>query len=1165
MAKDDVTLEISIYSGRGGEQLSKSTIKDMAERTKHPGLSHLAGAGFGEVGVHFPRAMSVAEGADALFDKMGSLVKGKSKESPSASEIAASFNTLAKDLILTRSMSEAKGREGQYNFQLRTRGKGAGVSAIPFAIKSAPPAHKDSLMGGVTPVDSAPHVGDVKGNKRGGSKKDSSNAPSVNNVFPTAAEAREKFVVSQRAKYWASSPDFYDSIAEDLRQGTPRDKINYTGQSHQMWDSKTGRLIAGLGGGIVSAYDKERDARYAAKNAPAEIVFNKYGPGGHMHKFRGVGGTFKQGTRSSVDPLAFSDTTGRGYSVDDARAIFARESLEKQRLLGSNLGSTRDARHANDAYLAALNATHRSTGSRAIGETIQKGVSPSGPKGQTARLHRQQVSGEDIASSSAYSSRSGGIGSTWWDVPAHAFAGEGVSESKPVQWSRKENRNLYNRTTSDRYDASYPPWLNKLHNLLTSKPSEGSSLDILDKSAKPRPGGQGSALTDGASGYKKPSVGGGDSSGSRRGLGHQMAEQFRHAAVWGAYTPFLAAGGFAVSRMIGGDPYTDRAAHSLIGVGLSQKERDDIKDWGVRRASLNPYTTPQEHIGGIKEVISGLGIEPTPGNMYGIKKASSAISYYSQAMMAEQKTAARSLSRIAAMSGKISAREKGKSNAQLVYELANTGAAIGQTSSITDQEMSHAFRVAGPSMLGKHGLNWSKEESQAFIAMAVEGGIGEANLSTVVKHMGSGVPFYEQLARTEIFMDRLRDNFAKKGALSKNVPYELLQRGYLTSASALKKHPEDVFKFRNLISEKAKLMRSGDQAAVINEIQRWGTNVSYIEANVPNARQFISQTDIPVAQWFAGQPKGEPAKDVKDKLKAMEEAKNTTIHAETRARKDNQKSAKWSKLWNVVSSGLSTAGDYLAPVGNALTLGLVPKAITAMEIGALEAEYQEAVIAGDKPRADYRFAEILLEAKEKGINLEKVKRSVYYSGISAIASRVAKEKGVSSVTLADLPSDIRKKLTQGDIDKISSGQESELRGKISDLPAGWPALRKTPSDEKFELPKEDTKALLEALGQLPKEFRQLSDAIRSSLGQETNVTVNTDDTAITIHSNKSGNKIPPVPKSAPGPGKLHWGKPPTMTTGSSSGGRAVPSSLPNQTPISGPPGIPFSYGGVSKM
>ena len=667
-------------------------------------------------------------------------------------------------------------------------------------------------------------------------------------------------------------------------------------------------------------------------------------------------------------------------------------------------------------------------------------------------------------------------------------------------------------------------WVDRLYQLVQRPAADGSAIDVIDKAARPRVGGGGSGSSGLLSGGESLRSSGGDGGGKRSGgLRYQIAEQFRHAAVWSVYAPLLGAGMFAASRMIGGDPYTDKAAHSLIGVGMGQKERNVAKRWAVDQAIANPFTTPQQHLASLKETASGLGIDPTPENMYALQKSAKSVHHYASYTRMNPELAARSLSKQATMVQKVASGYSNKSTATIMNEMASMGASLAKTSPVTGQEIEHAMQVAGPSLMGKEGLNWSPAQTMAFFNTFMSAGLNSSNIATVAKHIGSGMPFVEQMAKTELFMEQLKRNIDKQGASRAAVPLHLLKgRDYYMSEKTIKKSPEETHMFGNRISEISQLLKSGDQSAIMNRIQQYGIETNYITDNFPKGRNFINQTDIAFAQFLASMPKGQPAQDVVDSAAKLQKEKDDIRHSEARTLLETSKGGVWSSLKQAWSGGLDALGDHIPGMSYYKNYDM------GLRVRATGREYISAVTAGDTEGASWAMAKVAAGMEQMGIKFEESdKRSLFYQGIQGKIHKMALDQNRAAIGYKELPGDLQNALSKEQLSKLSPMLYKSLADVVTDLPgrSGW-GLRT--SNDKFELPEDAStaglptnKAFLEALKSLPKE---IAEALKISAPElfKVEVTGNggPDHAPLQIHTNKPGVSIPPAPPVK----KYVWGR-----------------------------------------
>jgi hypothetical protein len=119
----------------------------------------------------------------------------------------------------------------------------------------------------------------------------------------------------------------------------------------------------------------------------------------------------------------------------------------------------------------------------------------------------------------------------------------------------------------------------------------------------------------------------------------QIGEQFRHAAIWQAYTPLIAGAGMMAAKAFGQGDFISKPQFGLIGVGFNEGMRRQSAEWAL--GLQHPYTHPQRHLETLKEVASALNVETTPGSLQRIQRSAELTSMAAQYAMTDEGNVAR--------------------------------------------------------------------------------------------------------------------------------------------------------------------------------------------------------------------------------------------------------------------------------------------------------------------------------------------------------------------------------------------------------------------------------------------------------------------------------------------------------------------------------------------
>lgn len=290
-----------------------------------------------------------------------------------------------------------------------------------------------------------------------------------------------------------------------------------------------------------------------------------------------------------------------------------------------------------------------------------------------------------------------------------------------------------------------------------SPPPTGSFGDGIVKATK---GGGGTGHGGGA-------IGAGGRADKAGGFLGQVGQQFRHAAIWQTYTPFIAAAGVAAAHYTGISDPADRAAHRLVGVNYNRGQREQIYRQALEAEASRAYTKGTDVITASKEVASNLAIGKSPKDLEKVGELAIIGGHYAIQAEQEQKQAIRTLSRIATQ---LKRNVPSLNNVPIEDLFVNTASGLGtiqETSSVTGPEMT-GFTQRASASLAK--LGWQPGEIIAYGAHMIEGGIPYGELGVFSKKMGVGA-LSEKIAYTNLtYEETKRRAAAGKGAVSAAIP-----------------------------------------------------------------------------------------------------------------------------------------------------------------------------------------------------------------------------------------------------------------------------------------------------------------------------------------------------------------------------------------------------------
>lgn len=590
-------------------------------------------------------------------------------------------------------------------------------------------SHSDSITGGTTVVNpsTAPHVGDMAGGGegRGGGKKGRGTAPSVSDKVknqhllmygtpsPSVLKSQEYRNFIEK-NYGPRAVDFPSSFLsgsgmsvreframtanEFLMQGTSRGSIQYTGKQNRQMDHNN-------------------------RFAPFDAVAYK--------------------AALEEKERALKNSINRHTPIKDNSP-----SVSDFRFKESQFVSTNPGRHGPDAtreqiYPKAANAIFRQPGSRATVETIQGDI-------------RARTSPASVRHSNGMI---GGRGELLSDTGPMG-GGASFEESKPVRFDARhygskeirEGGTLYSsRSWGIREIEKGSNLIKETVELLRSKPTEGSVADTIQKVSGKRGGGGKSDLLGGAS---SDSSGTASSVGSKgaRGLGQHIAEQVRHAAIWQAYTPVMAAVGAVASAPL--IPFNTRAAGELVGIGASRKEQLAALQIHGSSNALDSFRRTDEAIMSSKKLMSAIGWAPSVENQIKASMLGNTVHFVSKAADIESEPLTQISVRTAQMFGSKKLGEQAHIE-KILGALYKSGA----MTSVKGPELAQTLSQGGAafaSLFGEEGAGKAIAYSVPFIQAGVP------NVGRAIQHQMSG-EVQDKMARSQLLAEINYANMEKYG------------------------------------------------------------------------------------------------------------------------------------------------------------------------------------------------------------------------------------------------------------------------------------------------------------------------------------------------------------------------------------------------------------------
>jgi hypothetical protein len=317
----------------------------------------------------------------------------------------------------------------------------------------------------------------------------------------------------------------------------------------------------------------------------------------------------------------------------------------------------------------------------------------------------------------------------------------------------------------------------------------------------------------------------GDASGAGRGgFGSQALTQLRHAAIWQMYTPVIGAVGYGAYRALTGDPATDRAAYSLIGIGATEGQRAGATQWAYNKSNTTPFSTPTQFLKGFKETASGLGIPLTDKTAPMLQKAAETARLFGMFSMEDSNVAARRLSRATLMEANARGITDAAGKMGIFDRLANNLAGLYSESSTRGQETDVAMHYMGSTALGK--LKWGYDEGAAVNSYFVEQGIAASSSGVFFRNMGSNPTVMADAVKARMFWEKAYENQAARGGTElqrQDLPLSYLGRNqWMPNATMDKKDPEKAARIKEMFyraSQNQKILSSGNKES---QFKLWG-------------------------------------------------------------------------------------------------------------------------------------------------------------------------------------------------------------------------------------------------------------------------------------------------------------------------------------------------------
>jgi hypothetical protein len=247
----------------------------------------------------------------------------------------------------------------------------------------------------------------------------------------------------------------------------------------------------------------------------------------------------------------------------------------------------------------------------------------------------------------------------------------------------------------------------------------------------------------------------------------QFGQQFRHAAIWQAYTPVLAGIGMMAAKAMGQGDYISKPQYGLIGVGFDEKMRRQSAEWAL--GLQHPYVQPQQHLNTLKEVASALNVETTQGSLKEVQRSAELTSMAAQYAMTDTANVSRYTGRAKNLLLK-DPRYKHMSSPEAYNYVMSSQAKIMQLGTAHLPEFYTASTYALQPMM-QRGRTF--EEASAEISYAVEQ-IG-SKAGPGLQKVFTGQVAHGKIAKAAIMRDILDSNIGKFGLTPQAVHQTVLQ------------------------------------------------------------------------------------------------------------------------------------------------------------------------------------------------------------------------------------------------------------------------------------------------------------------------------------------------------------------------------------------------------
>jgi hypothetical protein len=505
------------------------------------------------------------------------------------------------------------------------------------------------------------------------------------------------------------------------------------------------------------------------------------------------------------------------------------------------------------------------------------------------------------------------------DYPGYS----GVGKTPYDSWAKSLEISKQIATNLEKGGAAIKEGVSPLMELapLTRARAGGST----SKQAAAVMGGYQSAMhsVEDSSGYGRPRLPGGPGSGQgylrdmgiggvggkgKGGMWDQIKTQFRHAAIWQAYTPIIGGAGYMAYKMLGGDFSTDKATHQLVGVGMEHPDRMDARDWAYKAAARLPYSTPAEHLRTYKEVIGGMGIRPSATNNPLLQDLSEVTHTFAKASQQDPYISSRRLSRASVMQSEAEGDMSSANRAKNYKKIANQLTGILEGSSVIQTEIDTAMHYAGPTAL-KH-LGWGYGETAGYMSGYIERGMSVSNVGVHIRDLGSPASV-EAMAKARIFAEEFEKNAQTKGYVRDAIPWELTNKGAFTS----KKNLAMKQRMTNKEAEIMAAIKSGNAESVANVMWRAAQDFAWLkDTGINSIKPHESQQ--PILTDIAGTRRREFIERTKSDMGRGPEAASANLKQQLQdLQVQGQQSGFFGLMGSSLNYGVTSLGEALGIPG----------------------------------------------------------------------------------------------------------------------------------------------------------------------------------------------------------------------------------------------------------